>query len=165
MFTRWHPWPCYANLLGSELLRQIYQLNEPLSIVVTGHLFIETFLDAIIEKKFNHSELILENRGFTFSLKLDTLKVKNYLDDNLYLDIKSLNSLRNKYSHNLLYNIADFDFSSFLYLDLIYKAIPHNSKEAKFELHIFILRRVVVELLYRLTTKYSFIAELYLKKQ
>lgn len=154
----------YKDLLGSELLRQMYQLNEPLSIVMTGHLFIESLLNKVIESKFKHSNLILDNREFTFNLKLETLKAKNYLDDHLYFDIKYLNSLRNKYAHNLLYDIADFDLSKFLYCDLAYKATKFNSKKARHELNIFILRRVIVDLLYRITSKYSHVGQIALTK-
>ncbi len=42
-----------SDPLGSELLRQLHMLNDPLSIIITGHLFIESFLNHIIEKKFD----------------------------------------------------------------------------------------------------------------
>jgi len=148
------------ELLGSELLRRIYQLREPSAIVITGHLFIEVFLNKIIEIKFPYSYLILDNRGFTFNLKLEILKAKNYLDDWLYFDIKHLNSLRNKYAHSLLYDIADFDISQFLYFDLAYRAIHHESKRARHFLNTFLIKRVLIELLYRMTDKHKFLGEI-----
>src|SRR5947209_11141540 len=81
----------HSDPLGSELLQQLYELKEPLSIVITGHLFIESFINHIIETKFKLSYLILENRDFTFNLKIEILKSKNYLDEKIYLDIKQLN--------------------------------------------------------------------------
>lgn len=150
--------------LGSELLRQIYILKEPLSIVITGHLFIESFINHIIETKFKLSHLILENRDFTFNLKIEILKSKNYLDDKIYFDIKLLNQLRNKFAHNLLYNIADFDMSKFYYFDQVYTLIPLQTKKAKNALNIYLLRNGLKEIMFNLTSKYPSIGKLTMKK-
>ncbi|MCX9026333.1 MAG: hypothetical protein OIN85_09600 [Candidatus Methanoperedens sp.] len=150
--------------LGSEFLRKIYDEIDPLSLIVKAHLFVENFLDEIIRIKFRNSQLILDRRDFTFSLKLDILRSKNYLDEKLYSDIMLLNKLRNKFAHDLFYDISDFDMSKFYYCDGFYDKVKTNSKEAKRVLNIHILRIVLCQLLFRLTKKYPFISDIKIKK-
>lgn len=150
--------------LGSEFLRKIYDETDPLSLVVKAHLFIENFLDEIIRKKFRNSQVILNKQDFTFSLKLDVLKSKNYLDEKLYSDILLLNRLRNKFAHNLFYDLADFDISKFYYCDELYGRVKTNTREAKRVLNLHMLRLILYHLLIRLTKKYSFISDIKIKK-
>ncbi len=67
--------------------------------------------------------MIVDRRDFTFSLKLDILRSKNYLDEKLYSDVILLNKLRNKFAHNLFYDLSDFDMSKFYYCDELYDRV------------------------------------------
>lgn len=148
----------YKEPLGSEFLRKIHSETDPLALVIKAHLFVESFLDEIIRKKFRNSEKILDNRDFSFYLKLEILRSKNYLDEKIYSDISVLNNLRNKFAHNLFYDISDFDISKFYYCYDIYDWVKTTSKEARRYLNMYMLRMVLYELLLRLTQKYQFIA-------
>lgn len=128
--------------LGSEFLRKIYDETDPLSLVIKAHLFVENFLNEIIREKFRNSELIPERKDFIFSLKLDILRSKNCLDEKLYLDISKLNNLRNKFVHDLFYDISNFDMSTFYYCDGLYNRVPIKSKESKRVINIHTLRLV-----------------------
>jgi hypothetical protein len=146
--------------LGAEFIRRLFSSDDALSFVITSHLFIETFINEIIRKKFSKSFLILNKREFSFSLKLDLLKSKNYFDDNLYLDLQLINTLRNKFAHNLNYDIAIFDASKFTYCDRSYEFLTPNSKVVKRKVNLFILRLVLYNLLLKLTDKYPFIGKI-----
>ena len=91
--------------------------QEPLGLVIKGLLFIEHFLGVIIKNKLKYPDIILKNSNFTFSMKLDILRSHNYLDDKQYNDIKHITRLRNKYAHNLYYDLKNFDVSVFSYCE------------------------------------------------
>jgi len=148
--------------LGSSLLRLLRQVEEPLPLVVQAHLHFENFLDAIIQRKFRHGSIILDRHDFTFALKVTVLRAKNYLPDSIYQDLLLVNSLRNKFAHNLFYECGDFDMSQFSYcesLKSLYGEIA-GRKSTKSLVNVYIFKHVVFELLLRMTKAYPFIAEL-----
>lgn len=149
--------------LGSEFLRRIWDEVDPLSLVLKTHLIIENFLEEIIYNKFRYSKVLFDRGDFSFSIKVDILRAKNYLDEKLYSDIRLINNLRNKFAHDFFYDIADFDMSRFHYCD---RLNDYNIKdvEVKRVVNIYVLRFVLYRLLERLTSKYPFIGKLDVKK-
>lgn len=154
----------YKDPLGSEFLRRIYTENTPRNLVLESHLFIENFLDKIIKEKFSKSHHILNDSRFTFYLKLQILRSKNYVDSKLYGDILHFNELRNKFVHDLFYDISKFDMTKFHYCDGFYKNIKIKSNDTKREVNLHILKIVLSNLLYRITSKHSYISELKISK-
>src|SRR5436309_1713985 len=66
--------------LGSDLLRHLYERTDALTLVVRAHLYVERLLDEILTRKLKNALVLLENRDFTFSMKVDVLRAANYLD-------------------------------------------------------------------------------------
>ena len=63
-----------------------------------------------MQKKFAKPKKILENRDFTFSIKLEICFQNGFLPETLYNNIKKLNKIRNKYAHQLeVIDISDWD--------------------------------------------------------
>ncbi|MDH4230694.1 MAG: hypothetical protein OEW04_01540 [Nitrospirota bacterium] len=147
----------FEKPLGSDMLRMLNREKEPLNIILNAHLFIENFLDVIIQRKFKHSQLLLQNSAFTFSMKVDVLRAKNYLDDKLYNDIKLLNRLRNKYAHDLYYDLDDFEIAALSYCEDFTKHVKPPTKAARVAAKIYMLKVVLYYLLLRLTNRYPFI--------
>ena len=85
---------------------------------------------------------------------------KNYLTDKLFRTIKLLNTIRNKYAHNLKYDISNFDFSQFPYYEDIYLSLKTKNIDVKKEAHIFVLKHIIFNLLINLTKKHPYISEL-----
>ena len=149
----------HLDFFGANLIKTLNDESNVISLVLKSHLYIENFLDHIIKKKFNKHEFILDN-SFNFYQKLNIMMSKNYLTDNLFKTIKLLNTIRNKYAHNLKYNIANFDFSQFPYCEDIYSSLKTKNIDVKKEAHIFVLKHIIFNLLMNLTKKHPYISEL-----
>ncbi len=147
------------EMLGANLLKTLDDETDGLSLIIRSHLYIERILDYIIEKKFKYHNSILKE-DFTFYKKLLILKSKNYLQNQMFLTIKYINTIRNKYAHNLDYNIANFDLSLFPYCEDVYSSLKTTNINIKKEAHIFILKYIIYNLLINLTKKHPYISEL-----
>ncbi len=148
------------NYLSSHFLQFIGNEKDPLSLTLKAHLYIENFLEEILKRKFKSSALLLKNRDFTFSLKLDTLRAKNYLDEKLYKDVRLLNKLRNKFAHDLFFDISTFDMSQFYYCEDLYRRVIVKSREAKRLVNVSIFRSILWQLFLRLIKKHEFVVDI-----
>lgn len=126
----------HENPLGAHFLKRVSVIDDLLALVLTAHLFLERFLDAIITKKFPNAHVILGNRGFTFALKADLLRAKNYLREDVYNDVRLINAIRNKFAHDLMFDLADFDMSQHWYCeqwsDLSFESITQRRAAASY---------------------------------
>jgi hypothetical protein len=145
--------------LGSHFLKCLTRIVDPLTLVVTAHLFIERFVDGIIAKKFTNAGVILKNRGFTFALKVDLLRAKNYLSEDCYVDIRVLNTIRNRFAHDLIFDLAGFDMAQFWFCEqwneLRISNVAHRREAAT-----YVIRCVAESLLWRLTARHNFLGEI-----
>lgn len=146
--------------LGSHFLQYVANEKDALNLTIKAHLYVENFLEEILKRKFMHNSIFLNNRDFTFSLKLDVLCAKNYLDEKLYRDIRLLNRVRNKFAHDLSFDISTFDMSQFYYCEELYQRVKTESEEAKRLVNLSIFKYVLMELLFRLTQKHKFIRDI-----
>jgi hypothetical protein len=150
----------FKDKLGGKFLKAIWEERDTGTLVIKSNLFIENFVNEIIQKKFRYHELI---KDFSLNDKLKIMQSKNYLGENLYSDLILLNRLRNKFAHNLFFKMADFDVSGFYYCaeanDI--KCVDLKVKEA---VNTFILRNVLMMILSRLTQKHVAIVDVKVPK-
>ncbi len=73
-----------------------------LSIVLTGHLFIEKKVDDLIRSVMPHPDNLLKYR---FAQKIEILFASGNLPQRTYDAIKIISIIRNKYAHDLEYEI------------------------------------------------------------
>lgn len=124
-------------------------------------------MNEIIKKKFRNSDVILESRQFSFAAKLAMLRAKNYIPQTLYSDFRLLNSLRNKFSHDLFYNISEFDMSKFSYCDslaMVYDEIIETEETLPL-INLYMLKTLALDWLLKLTSSFTFIAKLRMPPQ
>jgi hypothetical protein len=146
--------------LGSALIRHLYDEPDSLVLTLRAHLYIENFIDTILKRKFKHASIILKNRDFSFSMKLDVLRANNQMDEDLYHDIRLLNRLRNKFAHELHFAFHSFAFGQFTYCERFGQVLNRvKGVEARNLLCVFIFRHVAMEMLFRLTKRHKYIAE------
>ena len=81
--------------------------------MLRARLHLEDALDAVMARKFKHSEVLLQGRSYSFSVKMDLLRAANYLDQTMYSDLYQVSRLRNSYAHHLSSNIGEYDLSPF----------------------------------------------------
>ena len=87
--------------IGDTFERMVKELNgvhDMRYTIVMLHLYLEFWLDKVIEKKCKNSKKILE---FNFFQKLRILNGFGIVSDELFNDIKIINELRNTFAHEL----------------------------------------------------------------
>lgn len=73
--------------------------GEPRASVLIIHLYLEYYLNMIIERKIPKPKRILSNATFYNKLKL--VEALDVLDDTLIYDLYKINEIRNKLAHNI----------------------------------------------------------------
>ena len=81
----------------SPYLSRLKSAHE-IIFVTTAHLLTEYIVNIIIQQKCGSPEKLT---NFQYSKKLDVLYCMGLLPDYLYEDLRQLNTLRNKFAHNL----------------------------------------------------------------
>lgn len=147
-----------GQFVGAEILRTFYRERDPLSLIVRVHILIESFLNEILK----HYQL--NENNLTFNKKLKLLKKEKLINERLYSDIAVLNNLRNSYSHNYYYNIADFEITKFSYAQNFYDGLKFRRKATKALLNLKTIQfHIVILLLEDILQEYSFLIDLRLK--
>jgi hypothetical protein len=103
------------NKIGIKMMGDINNTNDPISLTILCHLYSEYWINQIIEEKSPTAKEILDNRNFTFSIKLVLVYNMGFITEVIYSNIKILNNLRNKIAHQLDYDLNNFDFNQFKY--------------------------------------------------
>ncbi len=94
----------------SKISEQIFSNKDPLSVTLKAHLVVERLMDDIIRDSSEHPDYVCKR---TFDQKVEILFFASLLDDVAYKKIKALNSLRNKFAHNINYKLTRQDVKSF----------------------------------------------------
>jgi hypothetical protein len=79
--------------------------TKELSSILKAHLFVERLIDSLIENKLTNPASFFKNQ-ISFSLKLDIAHSLGIIPDRMLSTIKSLNGIRNKYAHDLNYQVT-----------------------------------------------------------
>lgn len=96
-----------------QTLSKLLPLSDAISLVVTGHLLIEYWLDWLIKLKTPHPKRLFDSAHLTFSQKLCLAESLGLLRDECSEAIRILNGIRNHFSHNLEYQISTKDLNIF----------------------------------------------------
>ncbi len=141
--------------LDADLVRHLFEQQDPLALVLRGRLYLEEVLDAVVARKFKHGEVLLQGRSYSFSVKMDLLRAANYLDQKMYHDLHQVSRLRNSYAHHLSSDIGEYDLSAFTDCAGL-KAVTQkfNGVEARQWINIFMFRQIVLQILRRLAVRH-----------
>ena len=142
--------------LPDDLIAHLYAQTDPLALVLRARLHIEDALDAMMARKFKHSEVLLQGRSYSFSVKMDLLRAANHLDQKMYSDLYQVSRLRNSYAHHLSSDIGEYDLSAFTDcagLKAVMQKLP--APAARERLNIFLFRQIALQLLVRLTARHK----------
>jgi hypothetical protein len=103
--------------------RTLEPLEDTISLVVTGHLFVEYWLDWLIQHSIPQPKKLFVSGRLTFAQKLCLAESLGLVTGRLTEGIYQLNSIRNKISHNLEYQISPKD------LEIFQPYLPNLSNE------------------------------------
>jgi len=143
--------PKKSKALVMNFFKLIFSIDDPLHLVIRSHLYTEVMLNAVITKNFKNPEKVI---NFSYSQKIKILFALGKLDTQLSTDLNYLNQLRNKFAHNLKYDIAEFDFSQFSDLKGIYKKKDYQRKSSKRSLNLFLFKYEILFILGNMTTQF-----------
>ncbi len=104
----------YDDLDELSVKSLIFDTKE-LGSILKAHLFIERVIDSLIKEKLKNPDSLFKNQ-ISFNVKLDFAHSLGVIPDRLLSPIKGLNSIRNKYAHNLEYQV-NFDELNAIKLD------------------------------------------------
>jgi len=93
--------------------RKLLPLSDTISVVVTGHLLIEYWLDWLIRHNIPQPKKLFDSGRLTFSQKLCLAESLGLLRDEYIEAIRVLNNIRNHFSHNLEYKISSKELEIF----------------------------------------------------
>ncbi|MGG1152350.1 hypothetical protein [Bacillus wiedmannii] len=153
-------------IMDEELLDRIINdvLNEePLYVLIKGHLFIETMMVRMLNC---HFECEFKDNIFNFSQKLELISAIGYIDSGIKNTISKINRVRNDLAHNVDMQIDEKK------TDDILSTLPKKNKEniikrAKeygYNLSERLLADMLVEVIWQLSLNTKFPYVKYLDK-
>lgn len=150
--------PKSTKSLSLNFIKRTYQIKDELSLILIGHLYIERFLDEILNNKLENY-IILEKAGVlnSFYKKVMFLKSERFISDVIADDILIVNQIRNKYAHQLNYNLNEFDFYKFSFMKKYKGKFKVKSKRNIRILYRVILRLLFFSLIDSLSNRYKFL--------
>lgn len=83
--------------------------SKELVLILRAHLILETYLDDFIVNFFKKGDLILKK--MSFYQKITIIEATGEVDINLLATINKMNEIRNKFAHNLKYQITSDDIN------------------------------------------------------
>lgn len=148
------------GFLGSEMLRRIYLDKDPIGLVLRVHLIFDSFLDIMLSKSK------LNSKKLKFKQKLDLLKARRRIRSELHTNLIEFNKLRNKYAHNLYYDLADYDINNFTVCSNFYSHLSIKSNKTRAVLNFKTLQFYILpDLLEKFLKSYPYLIESKLKKK
>jgi hypothetical protein len=96
-----------------QCLRALEPLEDTISLVVTGHLIVEYWLDWLIRHNIPQPRKLFDSGRLTFAQKLCLAESLGLVTGKLSEAIYRLNTIRNRISHNLEYKISSKDLEIF----------------------------------------------------
>ena len=148
--------PKRTKILSRAFLKDIIEVEDHRLLILLSHLYFENFIDEIIRNRLEGSSKIFD---FTFSIKLEILHASKILDEWYYNEFKFINNLRNKFAHNLSFDILDINFEKSPTLKRVKAMKKYRSKSAKIKLYDFTLRLYLILLIFVFSEEFK---ELYL---
>ncbi len=95
-----------SSEIALEFTMRVRENDDEATIILIGHLLIENLIDKIIESKCKSPKTILnDSRTYPFSVKLHIVYSMGLLPDYIYKNIIRINNFRNKFAHNIEFNI------------------------------------------------------------
>ncbi len=110
----------HFDSIKDNVLSAFQRDHDPIGRVLKCHLILETYMDSCISH-LNNDQLSFDNNSLRYIQKVDLLEAKLDGMDSYFKGIRSLNTIRNRFAHNLSYEITLNDIKSMKVYAEIYK--------------------------------------------
>jgi len=98
--------PKQSKSLITNLIKDVLAVSEPRLLVITGHLYFDYILGRIVQEE----SIELSKKEFeSFSHKLNAIYKEGRLDADFLESLQAINKLRNKFSHDIFFDICYWD--------------------------------------------------------
>ncbi len=150
--------PNKSKALSTNFYKKIFSIENELNLVLVSHLYLERVLNEILHKNLNGFET-LERKGIlnSFYKKIVFLRSERITPDSILNDLLIFNQLRNRYAHELNYNLAEFDIFQFSFLKKHSKSFDIKRKSSKRTLNRILVRHSVFHLIVQLTSNHRYL--------
>ena len=151
--------PKNSTILGRNFLKEVTIEDNPRLLVIKGHLFLELYINEILNRNVKNFDK-LEKYGIlnTFFKKIRYLESQEILDNLETSHLLTLNSLRNKFAHDVYQSLDRFDIHDFEYIKMNFSSsFKTKIKKNKIELNRIILKNLFLWFVFRLTKKFRFL--------
>ncbi len=109
--------PKSSNLLVNNFISDILTLRSNLrNLVIISHLYFENIIDGLIETNFKNPQAF---DNFNFYNKIKVLESQKVLDDDIMNYLLLINNIRNKFAHNLDYDMPDSQLMDIPFFSLV----------------------------------------------
>lgn len=98
----------FTSIYNLKNMEGLINANDEISVILRGHLILEEFLNLWIEKNINYN--IFDDGFFSFKTKLNISK-KIGLPSDYFDALNSINTLRNKLSHRIGYQVQESELN------------------------------------------------------
>ena len=143
--------PKKTRVLTTNILKDIYRINDPRLLILIMHLYMENVVNGIIRENLKTPDKILDYR---FYQKVQILQTSGIIENKISEDLLILNQLRNKYAHNLYFDAASIDVSKFSDMADVYSLKNYKRKSEKRLLNLFLLKLEMMFLITGISEKH-----------
>jgi hypothetical protein len=145
--------PKNSKALGTNFIKDVYSIAEPRILVITGHLYLDYVLNRIVAKELASTK---RSSRASFHENLSALNAANKLDIDTFQALSAVNGLRNRFAHNLFFDVSEWDPTAIPYVNEFRLRVPqrHYLRQA---FAILLLRFTFLVLLSELSQKYRWI--------
>ena len=127
--------PKTSKIFATNLIKIIFSQKSIREKVIISHLFFENMIEEIIKENIARPKKIL---NYSFAVKLNILNSFKLISERNYICLKLINHLRNKYAHNLKYEILQFEIKKFPFLQKV-KILNFKRKKEKEKYYEFLV--------------------------
>ena len=122
--------------LSNTNLKKILDTTNERDLFLVGHMYIESTIDRILEKKFNIPSKSIDSTLFTTNLKMDILTESGLIKGDVRKNVDLLSRIRNRFAHKLEPNeqrIGNY-IRELQYLGTTPKLTSKNKKLEKYQI-------------------------------
>ncbi len=143
--------PKNSKSLGQNLSKKALTASNDLDLILVGHLYIERLLNDLLDHVLKGFKSLEKTIFSSFYKKAIYVKYEKLVSVKSVDDILVFNQLRNKFAHNLNYDLADFDVFKFSYAKPYADKIKPKRKNDKRVCNRLIIRASLLYFLFNLT--------------
>jgi uncharacterized protein YutE (UPF0331/DUF86 family) len=150
--------PKSSNLLINNFIYDILTLRSNLrNLVILSHLYFENIIDGLIEKNFKNPQAF---DNFNFYNKIKVLESQKVLDDDIMKYLLFVNNIRNKFAHNLDYDIPDSQLMDIQFFSLVCNRFNYKIRKYRMKRNYNMFAAGCIDIILRIIEDYPEISRL-----